>query len=63
MDRLTSTQRIKIIKTYYKNSYSAIHRYTRFAENIAFVRKRIVENPNVSIPRRSQELEMYCVTL
>ena len=97
MDRLTIAQRIKIIKTYYKNGDSATATYralrgeydlhnrpttraigkivkkfeetgvvtniarpvhygfARSAENIAAVSESITKDPNVSIPRRSQE--------
>ena len=105
MDRLTITQRIKIIKTYYKNGDSATatyralrgdyglhnrpttqaigkivkkfeetgavtnivrpvhHRFARSAENIAAVSESVAEDPNVSIPRRSQELGLSYGTL
>ena len=101
---LTITQRIKIIKTYYKNrdpaldTYRALKgyglrnrpttqaigkivkkfevtgvvtdidspvhfRFACFAENIAIVRESIAEDPNVSIPRHSQVLELCYGTL
>ena len=101
MDRFTITQRIKKIKTYYKNSDSATyrtlkrdyglhnrrtkqaiakivkkfeetgvatnierpvhHRFVRSAENIAIINESVAEDPNVSILRRSPELELsYC---
>ena len=39
------------------------HRFARSAENIATVSKSVVEDPNVSIPRRSQELGLSYGTL
>ena len=106
MDRLTITQRIKIIKTFYKNCHSVTatyralrgdygegdirktkqvigkivkkfeetgvatnikrlvhHRLARSAENIVIVSESVAEDPNVSIPRRSQELELFYRTL
>ena len=32
------------------------HRFARSAENIAIVSESVAEDPNASIPRRSQEL-------
>ena len=39
------------------------HRFARSAEKIAIVRESIAEGPNVSIPRRSQELGLSDGTL
>ena len=38
-------------------------RFAHFAENIAIVSERGAEDPNVSIPRHSQELGLSCGTL
>ena len=48
MDRLTTTQRIKMTKTF---------------ENFAIVDESVAEDPNVSIPPRSQELGLSYGTL
>ena len=98
MDRLSITQRIKMIKTYYKNGNSAKttyrvlrgdyglhnrpntqavgkivnkfeetivvtniekpvhHFFACSAENIAIISENVTEEPNVSVPRRSQGL-------
>ena len=100
MDHLTTTQRVKMIKTYYQNGDSATltyralrgdfglynrpttqaigkilkkfektgdvtniersvhHCFVRSAENIAVVSESVAQDPNVSIPSRSQELGM-----
>ena len=92
MDRLTITQRIKIIKTYYKNGGLATATYralkenyglhnrattqaigkivkkfektgSRSAENISIVTESFAEDPNISIPRRSQPLGLSYDTL
>ena len=39
------------------------HRFARSAENIAFLSDHVAEDPNVSIPRRSQELRLSYGTL
>ena len=39
------------------------HRFARSAEDIAIVSKSVAENPNVTIPRRSQELGLFYGTL
>ena len=39
------------------------HRFTRSDENIAIVSENVAKHPNVSIPRRSQELGLSCDTL
>ena len=39
------------------------HRFARSAENIAIVSESVAEDPNVSIPRRSQELGLSYGTL
>ena len=39
------------------------HCFTRSVENIAIVRQSVDEDPNVSIPRHSQELGQYYDTL
>ena len=39
------------------------HRFARSTENIAIVSESIDENPNVSIPHRSQELGLFYGTL
>ena len=100
-DRITITQRIKIIKTYYKNSdfatatYRALrgdyilhncqtmqafgkivkklketgvftnikrpvhHGFACFTENVAIMGESVAEDPNVSIPRRSQDCTLW----
>ena len=40
---------------------SVHHRFARAAENIAIVSESIAEDPNVSIPRRSQDFGL-CLT-
>ena len=39
------------------------HRFARSAENIAIASESVAEDPNVSIPRRSQELVLAYGTL
>ena len=39
------------------------HRFACYVENIAIVSESIVEDPNMSIPRRSQELGLFYGTL
>ena len=39
------------------------HRFDRPAKNIAIVSENVAKDPNVSIPRRSQELELSYATL
>ena len=39
------------------------HRFTHLAENVVIVSESVAEDPNVSIPRRSQELELSYGTL
>ena len=39
------------------------HRFPRFAENITIVSQSVAEDTNVSIPRRSQKLELSYGTL
>ena len=39
------------------------HRFARSAEDIAIVRESVDEDPNVSFPRRSQELGLSYGTL
>ena len=39
------------------------HRFARYAENIAIVSESVAEDPNVSIPRRPQELGLSYGTL
>ena len=39
------------------------HRFARSAENIAIVSENVAEDPNVSVPRRSQELGLSYDTL
>ena len=39
------------------------HRFVRSTENIAIVSDSVAEDPNVSIPRRSEELGMSYGTL
>ena len=38
------------------------HRFARSAENIAYASENVSEDPNVSIPRRSQKLRLAYVT-
>ena len=70
-------QCIQIIKTYYRNGDSATptyralrgdiglynHRFALSAENIAIVGESVAEDPNVSNPRRYQELGLSYGTL
>ena len=39
------------------------HRFARSDKNIAIISESVAENSNVSIPRRSQELEQFYGTL
>ena len=39
------------------------HCFVRFAENIAIVSESVAEDPNLAIPRRSQELGLSYGTL
>ena len=39
------------------------HRFARSAENVAFAGESVAEDPNVSIPRRTQELGLSYGTL
>ena len=39
------------------------HRFARSVENIVIASESVAEDPNVSIPRRSQELELSYGTL
>ena len=41
----------------------ALHRFTRFAENIAIVSENVVEDPNRSIPLRSHKFGLSYGTL
>ena len=39
------------------------HRFVRSAENTAILRENVAEDPNMSIPRRSPESELFYGTL
>ncbi|GFY58481.1 putative DD41D transposase [Trichonephila inaurata madagascariensis] len=70
MVKYTSEQRLQILKIYYRNSESVAAtlrtlklRVGRSVENIAAVETSIANDPNQSIPRRSQELGIAKTTL
>ena len=57
MKKLEKTRVVTNIERY------MYHRFARSAENFAIVSESVAEDPNVSIPRRSQELRPSYTTL
>ena len=68
-NRLTTQAIGKIVKKFKETRLvtnierPVYHRFARSTENIAIISESVAEDPNVSIPPRSQELRLYCGTL